>query len=257
MIRKKQLRLDEQICNSVLANKIEAVDLVVCITTMPNVYSYAFTSDGEGPWWGIRCSKSFYQTMVRDLDDATRCFVYMTNVRGETVALAVEGPHNEDPEQDNVFAPNWVFERLNIEAGDEVIIDAISEALPGGETVTIRPLTGSTVEGPMFLEGLTEALNQLGVVQEGLLYAVVDPSTDVVHQFMIESLTPLSVCLADGELRVNLERAMDRPPTPTPPAVPEREPVDFDSLLPGPCCLEPKTQKFVPFSGQGRRLDGK
>jgi len=226
---------------------------------MPNVYSYAFTSDGEGPWWGIRCSKSFYQNMVRDLDSATRCFVYMTNVRGETVALAVEGPHNEDPTQDNIFAPDWVFERLNIEAGDEVIIDAISEALPSGETVTIRPLTGSTVEGPMFLEGLTEALNQLGIVQEGLLYAVVDPSTEVVHQFMIESLTPLSVCLADGELRVELERAMDRPPSPIAPLEPSPvlEPVDFDSLLPAPCCVEPKAQKFVPFSGQGRRLDGK
>lgn len=228
---------------------------------MPNVYSYTFTSEGQGPWWGIRCSRSFYQTMVRDLDGATRCFVYMTNVRGETVALAVEGPHNEDSGQDNIFAPDWVFERLGIQHGDEVIMDPILEALPSGETVTIRPLTGSTVEGPMFLEGLTEALNQLGIVQEGLLYAVVDPSTEVVHQFMIESLTPLSVCLADGELRVNLERAMDRPPSPIAPLKPspvlEPEPVDFDSILPVPCCVEPKAQKFVPFSGQGRRLDGK
>jgi len=184
----------------------------------------------------------------------------MTNVRGETVALAVEGPHNEDPGEDNIFAPNWVFERLNIEPGDEVIMDPILEALPSGETVTIRPLTGSTVEGPMFLEGLTEALNQLGIVQEGLLYAVVDPSTEVVHQFIIESLTPLSVCLADGELQVNLERAMDRPPTPEPVAPLEAplEPVNFDSILPVPCCVSPKAQKgFIPFSGQGRRLDGK
>jgi hypothetical protein len=182
----------------------------------------------------------------------------MTNVRGETVALAVEGPHNEDPGEEHIFAPDWVFERLNIEAGDEVIMDAISEALPSGETVTIRPLTGSTVEGPMFLEGLTEALNQLGVVQEGLLYAVVDPSTEVVHQFMIESLTPMTVCLADGELRVELERAMDRPPTPTPSPVTEQEPVNFDTLLPEPCCPAPVAQKgFVPFSGLGRRLDGK
>ena len=170
--------------------------------------------------------------------------------------------HNEDSDQDNIFAPDWVFERLSIQPGDEVIMDPILEALPSGETVTIRPLTGSTVEGPMFLEGLTEALNQLGIVQEGLLYAVVDPSTEVVHQFMIESLTPLTVCLADGELRVNLERAMDRPPSPIAPLEPspvlEPEPVDFDSILPSPCCVEPKAQRgFVPFSGQGRRLDGK
>ena len=229
---------------------------------MTNVYSYAFTSDGEGPWWGIRCSRSFYENMVRDSDGATRCFVYMTTVRGETVALAVEGPHNEDPGEDNIFAPNWVFERLNIEPGDEVIMDPILEALPSGETVTIRPLTGSTVEGPMFLEGLTEALNKLGIVQEGLLYAVVDPSTEVVHQFIIESLTPLSVCLADGELQVNLERAMDRPDTPIAPLEPsfqeEQEPVNFDNILPSPCCIKPKSQGgFIAFSGVGRRLDGK
>lgn len=233
---------------------------------MPNVYSYAFTSDGEGPWWGIRCSRAFYQTMVRELDGATRCFVYMTNAQGETVALAIEGPHNEDQGEENIFAPDWVFERLNIAPGDEVIMDAILEPLPSGETVTIRPMTGSTVEGPMFLEGLTEALNQLGVVQEGLLYAVVDPSTAVVHQFMIESLTPISVCLADGELQVNLERAMDRPPTPEPVApllaalepVAPLEPVNFDSIIPSPSCVSPKAQKrFVPFSGVGRRLDGK
>ena len=244
-------------CSYSCANKIEAHDPIVLYTIMPNVYSYAFTSDGEGPWWGVRCSRSFYQNTVRDLDGATRCFVYMTNVRGDTVALAIEGPHNEDQGGDNVFAPDWVFERLNIVPGDEVIMDAILEPLPSGETVTIRPLTGSTVEGPMFLEGLTEALNQLGVVQEGLLYAVVDPSTAIVHQFMIESLTPLSVCLADGELRVNLERAMDRPPTPEPVVVPQ-EPVNFDTFLPEPCCVEPKAQKgFVAFSGVGRRLDGK
>jgi hypothetical protein len=182
----------------------------------------------------------------------------MTNVRGETVALAVEGPHNEDPGEDNIFAPNWVFERLNIEPGDEVIMDPILEALPSGETVTIRPLTGSTVEGPMFLEGLTEALNQLGIVQEGLLYAVVDPSTEVVHQFIIESLTPLSVCLADGELQVNLERAMDRPDTPIAQLEPQQEPVNFDNILPSPCSIQPMLQQgFVPFSGVGRRLDGK
>jgi hypothetical protein len=183
----------------------------------------------------------------------------MTNVRGETVALAVEGPHNEDPGEDNIFAPDWVFRRLNIEPGDEVIMDPILEALPSGETVTIRPLRGSTVEGPMFLEGLTEALNQLGVIQEGLLYAVVDPSTAVVHEFMIESLTPISVCLADGELRVNLERAMDRPPSPEPEApIVSDEPMNFDSLLPPSHTIAPVAQKgFVAFSGTGRRLDGK
>ena len=135
------------------------------------------------------------------------------------------------------------------------------EQLPKGESVLVRPLTGDTVEGPMFLEGLTEALNQLGVVQEGLLSAIVDPSMpDQVHDFMIESLNPAKVCLADGELRVELERALDRPPSPlTVPSVvdiseeePEEEPEDM--FTPAVTYAQ---KGFVAFGGTGYRLDGK
>jgi len=224
---------------------------------MPSVYSYTFTSDGHGPWWGIRCSSEFYQNTVRSLDGATRCFVYLTNCRGETLAIAIEGPHHEQVDDDNVFVPSWVFQRLQISEGDEVTMDAILEPLPKGETVTIRPLTGATVEGPMFLEGLTEALNQLGIVQEGLLSAIVDPSVPELHEFMIESLTPLSICLADGELRVELERSLDRPPTPEYKDEPvyeakeEDSKDEYDSILPE---YKPGKNGFVPFSGKGYRL---
>jgi hypothetical protein len=60
---------------------------------------------------------------------------------------------------------------------------------------------------------------------------------------------------------------MDRPPTPTPSPVAELvaplvapvvEPANFDSLLPPSHTIAPVAQKgFVPFSGKGRRLDGK
>jgi hypothetical protein len=221
---------------------------------MPTVYSYTFTSEGDGPWWGLRCSNEFYQETVRGLDNISRCFVYITNIRGETMAVAIEGPHSERVDDDVVFVPAWVLERLNINEGDEIIMDAIIEPLPSCQTVTIRPLTGSSVEGPIFLEGLTEALNQLGVIQEGLLYAVVDPSTNEMHKFMIERLNPMSVCLADGELQVNLERAMDRPPTPIPVSDVEEEPENFNSVLP-PSCIKPSSAKgFVPFSGVGHKL---
>jgi hypothetical protein len=193
--------------------------------------------------------------MVRELAEATRCFVYLTNDKGDTLAIAVEGPHTEG---DNIFAPDWVFARLGVNYGDEVVMEAILEPMPKGETVTLRPLTGHTVEGPMFLEGLTEALNQLGVVQEGMLSAIVDPSMPDMHQFVIENLTPISVCLADGELRVNLERALDRPESPEPePVVQEpmvQEPVPFkdESMFP----IETTTVrgKVIPFTGKGYRL---
>jgi hypothetical protein len=221
---------------------------------MPKVYSYNFTSEGEGPWWGIRCPKQFYQNMVRGLEDATRCFVYVTNFEGESLTVAVEGPHHEDIE-DTIFVPSWLLEKLTLTDGDEVMMDSLSETLPKGTSVTVRPVTGSTVEGPMFLEGLTEALNQLGVIQEGKLFAVVDPSTDALHEFIIEDLTPETVCLADGELTVNLERALDRPVTPEPVTSfvpdPVPEPIKITDTPDSSFSMLPtKAKGFVPFTGK-------
>lgn len=238
---------------------------------MPIVYPYTFSSEGTGPWWGIRCSTRFYQSIVRQLDDSTRCFVYMTNVQGETIAIAIEGPYTDDIGDDVVFVPSWLLERLTLSEGEEVIMEPILEPLPKGEAITIRPLTGATVEGPMFLEGLTEALNQLGVIQKGILSAIVDPSLPDMHQFVIESLTPNSVCLADGELRVEIERALDRPPSPvaspvplplaSPLPVPEEFPASFIPIAAAvtapPAVPASPPGVFVPFSGRGRRLDGK
>jgi hypothetical protein len=180
---------------------------------MPTLHSHLYSSEGEGPWWGLRVASTFYSDHVRRLEDASRCFVYLVNERGDSAVVAVEGPHR-DSNSDLVFCPEWVLRRLGVEEGAEIMMDPIYEALPKGETVKIKPMTYRTVEGPMFLEGLTEALNQLGVVQEGQLSAIVDPSTGEVHEFLVEDLKPASVCLADGELTVDLQPADDIPPTP-------------------------------------------
>jgi hypothetical protein len=194
---------------------------------MPIVYPYTFSSEGTGPWWGIRCSSKFYDDSIRQLQ-STRCFVYITNIEGESLAIAVEGPYADNITDDVVFIPSWVFERLTLSEGDEIIMEPILEPLPKGETITIRPMTGVTVESPIFLEGLTEALNQLGVIQEGVLSAIVDPSMPDLHQFLVESLTPNTVCLADGELRVEIERAVDRPPSPVASPEPVVAPEQWD-----------------------------
>jgi hypothetical protein len=219
---------------------------------MPILYSYLFSSEGVGPWWGIRVPREFYMDQVRRLEDATRMFVYLVNEEGNSLVVAVEGPHREDMDN-GIFAPDWVLKRLGIPDGHEVMMDPVLEALPAGASVKVKPLRGASVEGPMFIEGLTEALNQLGVVQEGILTAIVDPSTGIEHEFEISELLPASVCLADGELRVELERAADRPPTP-PPAEPERllpEEDIFQTMMRQPAATP---SAFVPFQGQGHRL---
>lgn len=233
---------------------------------MPAVYSYTFSSDtdGTGPWWGIQCSKHKYEEMIQQMQE-TRCFVYLTNLRGETLAVAVEGPHSGD--MDIVFAPDWVLARLGVSDGDDLMIELIIEALPKATLVRIQPITTATVEGPMFIEGLTEALNQLGIVQEGLLSAIIDPSIPDLHQFLVEGLNPAKVCLADGDLEVDLVSAVDniadvdelvdtnqeeivRPLTPIPIT-------DFSTLISVPLVTTSTSQEFVAFSGRGRRLGGK
>jgi hypothetical protein len=229
---------------------------------MPAVYSYTYSSEGEGPWWGIRCPKHAYEDMIRQMQE-TRCFVYLTNLRGETLAVAVEGPHSGD--MDIVFAPDWVLARLGVSDGDNIMIDQIVEPLPKASIVRIQPITSATVEGPMFIEGLTEALNQLGIVQEGLLSAIVDPSMPDLHQFMVEGLSPAKVCLADGDLEVDLVSAVDyiapvTPLAPSPELVRPLTPIpitDFSSLISMPLVTTSTSQEFVPFSGRGRRLGGK
>lgn len=235
---------------------------------MPAVYSYTYSSegDGTGPWWGIQCSKHKYEEMIQQMQE-TRCFVYLTNLRGETLAIAVEGFHSGD--MDIIFAPDWVLARLGVSDGDDLMIELIIEPLPKATLVRIQPITTATVEGPMFIEGLTEALNQLGIVQEGLLSAIIDPSIPDLHQFLIEGLNPAKVCLADGDLEVDLVSAVDNVATPLVPAaplLPSEEIVrpltpipitDFSSLISVPLVTTSTSQEFVAFSGRGRRLGGK
>jgi len=230
---------------------------------MTVLYSYNYSSAGEGPWWGIRCSQSQYMRVVDRMQE-TRCFVYLTNEQNNTVAVAIEGPHNEG--EDILFGPSWLLERLGIEEGNPVSLTIVGHMLPKGISIKLKPVDGMSVEGPMFIEGLTEALNQLGVLQKGLISAIVDPSLPELHHFYIEELEPNSICLADGELRVELMRAVNRPDTPplhnpsrsdTP--IPEAllaEPAAFDWLAPMvPISDLPASSSApTPFAGRGNLL---
>ena len=234
---------------------------------MSTLYSYTYSSEGHGPWWGIRCPSDMYQNIVNRVQETDRCFVYLTSVRGDTLAVAIEGPHS-DEQCNTIFAPEWVLSRLGIEEGDSIIMDPILEAPPNAELVRIQPMTIASVENPIFVEGLTQALNQLGILQEGILSAIVDPSMPELHEFLVENLNPAKVCLANGDLNVDLVSAVDyeeaetfkynvspmeeefirgngRPNTPLPPETSSTPLVPVSNALP---------TMFVPFSGKGYRM---
>jgi hypothetical protein len=228
---------------------------------MPLAYPYVYSNNGTGPWWGIQLAESTYLDIIRQMHQITRCFVHVTNLRGDNIVVAVEGPHNEA--NDIVFMPDWLLSRLGLDTGSEIRIEAIIDPLPRGETVKLRPMTVASVENPIFIEGLTEALNQLGVIQDGLISVVVDPSMPALHEFMVENLMPASVCLADGELRVDLEPAVDFEETRRQPSPLERPdtpiPLDDMPMIPTvepsmPSLPVPQRRGFVPFSGTGHRL---
>jgi hypothetical protein len=219
---------------------------------MTILYSYDYTFLGEGPWWGIRCSQSQYTRIVQQMQE-TRCFVYLTNEQNNTIAVAVEGPHNEG--EDILFGPQWLLQRLGLDEGETVSLTIVGHLLPKAISIKLKPIDGISVEGPMFIEGLTEALNQLGVLQKGLLSAVVDPSLPEIHQFYIEELDPDSICLADGELRVELLRAVNRPDTPVPsePKMIVPDSTSFDWSTP----MVPETVSMpapTAFGGRGNLL---
>jgi len=221
---------------------------------MPSLYPHDYSSDGHGSWWGIRCPSSMYTSMFNRLEESDRCFVYITNSRGDTLAIAVESPHSDDA--DVIFAPDWVLSKLGIDEGDMVLVDPITEKLPNAELVRLQPLTVATVENPIFIEGLTEALNQLGVIQEGFLSAIVDPSMPELHDFLVDKLNPAKVCLANGDLNVEMVSAIDysepepeyiatvRPDTPTPD-------LSTSPIMPFIPTSGNLPSLFVPFSGKG------
>ena len=228
---------------------------------MPVIYPYTYSPTGEGPWWGIRCGKMLYSRIVHQMQE-TRCFVYLLNEQNNTIAVAVEGPHNDS--EDIIFGPEWVLERLGLEEGSDISLNIVGHVLPKGISIKLKPIDETSVEGPMFIEGLTEALNQLGVLQKGLISAIVDPSVPELHQFYIEELEPNTICLADGELRVELMPAVNysessypgsgRPCTPVSPVptVLEPEPL-FDWSKP----MVPTSDfPIVPasFGGRGNLL---
>jgi len=192
--------------------------------------------------------------MFNRLEESDRCFVYITNSRGDTLAIAVESPHSDDA--DVIFAPDWVLSKLGIDEGDMVLVDPITEKLPNAKLVRLQPLTVATVENPIFIEGLTEALNQLGVIQEGFLSAIVDPSMPELHDFLVDKLNPAKVCLANGDLNVEMVSAIDysepepeyiatvRPDTPTPD-------LSTSPIMPFIPTSGNLPSLFVPFSGKG------
>lgn len=212
---------------------------------MPSIYSYAYSETGADIWWGIQCSKETYFSFVSNMTVSTRCFVYIVNAKGESLAVAVDGYHTQ--ETNIILAPEWMLEKLGCSFGDDVDIECIDEVIPKAETVILRPVTEQTTQSPIFVECLTEAFNKLGIIQLGSLTIQLDPSLPQYHVFIVESLTPSNMCFADGEVTFEFLPALDSQVT-EPLPKPVEEPCDFNSLIP------PVTSGFVPFSGQGRRL---
>ena len=237
--------------------------MVCYYITMHLAYPHYYSTKEDGAWWGVQIPDSLYIDIIRQMHQITRCFVNITNLRGDTIAIAIDGPHSES--DDIVYMPDWALSKLGLANGDEVYIEFISDVIPKAESITLRPVSESSTDSPIFIDGLTEALNKLGIIQPGIVSLIIDPSLPEPHEFIIEELIPADICLADGELRVNLEQALVtrgtsrhstvRPGTPIPPELNSLESfMDSTSMLP-PSMIQPQKPGFIPFSGIGRRLN--
>jgi hypothetical protein len=225
---------------------------------MPSIYSHAFSETGADIWWGVQCSKETYTSLLEQMGELSRCFVYLVNERGESVAVAVEGVHAQD--QDMILAPDWIIERLGCAYGDTIRIECIDEPIEKANKVVLRPAKTSSTDSPIFVECLTEAFNKLGIIQRGTLSILLDPSLPEYHMFLVETLDPHGICFADGEVNIEFLPALDaEPEVPEAHEVAEvpilqnfpEEPIDFNTMFSLP---QISTTTFVPFSGRGRRL---
>ena len=167
------------------------------------------------------------------------------------MAVAVQGFHSQD--EDIVLAPDWLIERLACSYGDMVTLEFIDETLQKANTVTLRPAMTTSTDSPVFVECLTEAFNKLGILQLGTVSIQLDPSLPEQHTFIVESMTPGTICLADGEVTIDFLAAIDHVESVEESVVttefPTLEPCDFSSMI-----SSAPTTGFTPFSGQGRRL---
>jgi hypothetical protein len=204
----------------------------------------------------------------------------------ETFLVPVGDPVRAEGETNALYLPTWMIDANKYSgSGEETLIEVLeASSLPKATKITVRPVDSALHEVDV-VSLFERCFSRLGVLQEGKMYLIpLDELGDFPVAVFISKLEPAEEVYLDGDdVPLDFEQAVDhvepppRVPTPVPPAPAMLAPMapaeEEDLMVPrnmfgggggSGSAVRPQARPrggvppgFVPFSGPGRRLDGK
>lgn len=251
--------------------------------TEVQLYSEAFC-DATMDMWTARPTMDLFEQWMRQHPTSTRLFARIRHPfqLDDSFLVAVGDPVHSHDFQKTLFLPQWIVQANQYSGcGEETTVTVIGESdLPKATRIVVRPVDSMLFQSSDVIGIFEQNLSRLGCLQQGKLYPlpILELNTDV--SFFVEVLEPEGEVFLDGdEIPLEFESAVDSPPPPPAPVVrpPTPPPVDIPRLVEQgaamipdiirasvPIAARPPTRQrtsyaptgFVPFSGEGRRLNG-
>ena len=234
--------------------------------------------------FAISPSAELWQRWMEDNPRATRLFarVYHAGHDDEEFFLAPIGdPVHGDEHKNAIYLPTWMIDTNKYEGcGEETVVEIVDiHELPRATKITLRPVDSALHEVDV-VRVFESCFSQLGVLQKGKQYLIPLEELGGFHVGVyVAELEPGPEVYLDGdEVPLEFEQPVDyveppvhRPPTPIPTLPSLLSADDMGTMIPdseaaAPAAPTPQTNLrgrgghpsgFIPFSGMGRRLDGK
>jgi hypothetical protein len=249
------------------------------------LYAEAFCDRDLKDIWTVRPTSDLFEKWMREHPTSTRLFVRIQHpFHLDEPMLAAVGDPIETPEFHNaMFLPTWMVHSNQYRGiGEEAHVTVFDQAeLPKATRIVIRPVDSLMFQTSDVLSVFERNLSRLGVLQQGKLYPLpLEEFDGTIVSFFTEVLEPEGEVFLDGdEIPLEFEEAVDSPPPPPSPVVrpPTPPPAPLTQLVQQGAALVPEAipqtnlvhaaggggrqrntylpTNFVPFSGQGRRLN--
>lgn len=245
-----------------------------------SLYAEAFCDRELKDIWTVRPTSDLFEHWMRDHPHSTRLFVRIQHpFHLDEPMLAAVGDPIETPEFHNsLFLPTWMIHSNQFRGiGEETRVEVFDQTeLPKATRIVVRPVDSLLFQSSDVLSIFERNLSKLGVLQQGKLYPLpLEEFEGTIVSFFTEVLEPEGEVFLDGdEIPLEFEEAVDSPPPPAPverAPTPPPEPIPHlmqhgAAMIPGPIpqgdLVRPARQRnsfmptnFIPFSGQGRRLN--
>lgn len=140
-------------------------------------------------------------------------YVFQINSKRNRVTIGKYYNYNPEfgeAEHNTIYVPNYIFEGLSIEYGDEVSFNFINESLPKGDYIRLQPITNQIMQVDNYQLYLQEHLQKhYTCLIKGESIRI--PYFDEVIVMMIHDLTPSDiVSITDTDLAVEFEPSLEQ-----------------------------------------------